>query len=158
VRSDGAWSQQGQLADLVDGARGDIFGAEVALSDDGGTALIGAYMADVGSNANQGLAYVYSLPATPVLLSPLDGAVLNDDTPTLAWRASSGAAGYLLKFNGVLINVGNVTQYTMDTLPENTYTWTIAAYDVLGNQSPYADAWSFTIAPVHDVYLPLVLR
>lgn len=158
VRIDGAWSQQGQLADLVDGARGDIFGAEVALSGDGGTALIGAYMADVGSNANQGLAYVYSLPATPVLLSPLDGAVLNDDTPTLAWRASPGAAGYLLKFNGVPIDVGNVTQYTSAALPEDTYTWTIAAYDVLGNQSPYTDPWSFTVAPVYYVYLPLILR
>jgi len=86
-------------------------------------------------------------PDPPTLTSPTDGAVVGDSTPTLAWQdsPSSDVAGYLLDLNGVIADVGAVTQYTTTLLAEATYTWTVAAYDGLGNTSSYTDVWSFTI-------------
>jgi hypothetical protein len=56
VRSGTSWSQQQKLT-ASDGAVGDWFGNAVALSGD--TAVIGAFGDDIGSNANQGSAYVF---------------------------------------------------------------------------------------------------
>ncbi len=58
TRSNVTWSQQAVLT-ASDRAIGDHFGISVSLSDSGNTALIGAYVDDVGTNANQGSAYVY---------------------------------------------------------------------------------------------------
>lgn len=58
TRSDGVWSQQAMLT-ASDRQVGDHFGVSVALSDSGDTALIGAYVDDVGENIQQGSAYVY---------------------------------------------------------------------------------------------------
>ncbi|HQF62808.1 MAG TPA: hypothetical protein PLT26_09930 [Anaerolineaceae bacterium] len=58
TRSEGVWSQQAMLT-ASDRQVGDHFGVSVALSDSGDTALIGAYVDDVGANTNQGSAYVY---------------------------------------------------------------------------------------------------
>ena len=56
VREGASWSQQQKLV-ASDGAARDRFGWSVAL--DGETALVGAYWADAGGNANQGAAYVF---------------------------------------------------------------------------------------------------
>jgi hypothetical protein len=95
----------------------------------------------------------------PVLVGPLDGAVLSDTTPTLTWLASSDAAGYLLDWNGVISDVGNVTRYTTTALADGVYTWTLAAYNA-AYTSPYTDVWSFTVDARYQyrVYLPLVVR
>jgi nucleoside-specific outer membrane channel protein Tsx len=53
---DPTWSQQAELT-ASDGAASDLFGVSVAVS--GGTAVIGAYQHQVGSNSNQGAAYVF---------------------------------------------------------------------------------------------------
>lgn len=52
------WSQQQELT-ASDGASGDFFGQSVALSGDGLTALISAPDHTIGSNSNQGSAYVF---------------------------------------------------------------------------------------------------
>jgi len=59
TRSGITWSQQARL-EAPDGHAGDEFGHSVALSDDGNTALVGAYKADVGSNTDAGKAYVFT--------------------------------------------------------------------------------------------------
>jgi len=59
VRSGTTWSQQQKLTAL-DGALYNYFGCSVSLSSDVATALIGAYQATVGSNAQQGAAYVFA--------------------------------------------------------------------------------------------------
>ncbi len=56
VRSGTTWSQQ-QKVTASDGAGADSFGRSVAVSGD--TALVGAYLDDVGTNTDQGSAYVY---------------------------------------------------------------------------------------------------
>lgn len=55
IRSGSTWVQQTKLV-ASDGAAGDRFGYAVALSSDGSTALIGAYLDD----GFRGSAYVYT--------------------------------------------------------------------------------------------------
>ena len=57
TRTGGVWTQQARLT-VGDGAADDLFGFSVALSGD--TALVGAYRHDVGANADQGAAYVFT--------------------------------------------------------------------------------------------------
>ncbi|MBY0112375.1 MAG: hypothetical protein K2Y21_06105 [Phycisphaerales bacterium] len=57
TRSGTTWTQQAQLT-ATGGAAGDSFGISVALSGD--TALVGANADDVGANANQGSAYIFT--------------------------------------------------------------------------------------------------
>jgi hypothetical protein len=61
TRSGTTWSQQAQLTAL-DGAASDYFGFSVAISGD--TAVVGAYMDDVGANGNEGSAYVFTRSGT----------------------------------------------------------------------------------------------
>ncbi|MDY7075302.1 MAG: FG-GAP-like repeat-containing protein [Chloroflexota bacterium] len=84
-------------------------------------------------------------PDAPALTSPNDGAIISDTTPTLTWNPSPGAAGYLLDFDGSVVDVGNTTISTTGALADGTYTWTLAAYDALNNTSAYTDVWSFTV-------------
>ncbi len=58
TRAGVAWSLQQELMDSS-GTSNEQFGGSVALADDGGTALIGASSATVGSNSSQGAAFVY---------------------------------------------------------------------------------------------------
>jgi hypothetical protein len=57
TRSGATWTQQAQL-NAAGGATNDQFGVSVTLSGD--TAIIGAYLDDVGANNNQGSAYVFT--------------------------------------------------------------------------------------------------
>lgn len=56
VRSGATWSQQAKLI-ATDAAANDQFGGSVAV--DGDTAIVGAYLDDVGANTDQGSAYVF---------------------------------------------------------------------------------------------------
>lgn len=69
--SSGQWIQTQELT-ASDGAAGDVFGAEVALS--GSTALIGANLKTIGSNAMQGAAYVLSPVSDTVFRDGFEGA------------------------------------------------------------------------------------
>ena len=61
IRSGGTWSQQARL-DADDGASNDFLGQSVALSGD--TAIAGAWGADIGGNAEQGAAYIFTRSGT----------------------------------------------------------------------------------------------
>jgi hypothetical protein len=61
VRSGTTWSQQQKLT-ASDAATGDYFGTSVAVS--GNTAVVGSRDDDIGSNANQGSAYVFMRSST----------------------------------------------------------------------------------------------
>src|SRR4030095_3827313 len=60
TRSGGVWTQQQQWT-AADGAAGDGLGISVAVSSDGNTILVGAYLDDLGASVNQGSAYVFVL-------------------------------------------------------------------------------------------------
>jgi hypothetical protein len=57
VRSSGVWGQQGQELAASDGAAWDDFGSTVSVGGD--TAVIGAPSKNIGSNTEQGAAYVF---------------------------------------------------------------------------------------------------
>ena len=57
TRTGGTWTQQAKLT-ASDGAPGDGFGVIAALGGD--SALVGAYRDGIGSNVNQGSAYVFA--------------------------------------------------------------------------------------------------
>jgi hypothetical protein len=59
VRDGAGWAQQAELTD-ADGVPNDSFGTSVALSADGGTALVGAY----GHNYGTGAAYLFARGGT----------------------------------------------------------------------------------------------
>jgi len=73
VRSDTTWNQQAKLT-ASDGAAEDWFGWSVAVSGD--TAVVGARYDDVGTNTDQGSAYVFTGLGPPSIdtLTPLSGA------------------------------------------------------------------------------------
>jgi hypothetical protein len=110
-----SWTQQPPLM-ASDGAASDIFGFSVALM--GGTALVGAYGKNVGSNVGQGAAYFYSWNGSAWVeqkVSASDGAandqfgsaaaisgttaVLGAANKTVGANAGQGAA-YVFSFNG----------------------------------------------------------
>jgi hypothetical protein len=100
-------------------------------------------------------------PAAPTLISPTNGATISGTTPTLIWEVSPSpdVAGYLLDWSGVVSDVGAVTRYTFTSvLADGAYTWTVAAYDIVHNTSPYTDVWTLTVDTSLPTYLPLVLR
>jgi hypothetical protein len=61
TRSGSTWTQQAKLT-ASDGASGDEFGTSVAI--DGDSLIVGAFADDVGSNSNQGSAYVFTRSGT----------------------------------------------------------------------------------------------
>jgi hypothetical protein len=61
TRTGATWTQQAQLT-ATGGAANDQFGISVALSGD--TALVGAWLDDVGRNSNQGSAFVFTRSGT----------------------------------------------------------------------------------------------
>ena len=61
VRSAGVWSQEAQLT-ATGGLANDQYGISVSI--DGDTAVVGAWVDDVGANLNQGSAYVFARSGT----------------------------------------------------------------------------------------------
>ncbi|MBC7797184.1 MAG: carboxypeptidase regulatory-like domain-containing protein [Pyrinomonadaceae bacterium] len=61
VRTGNIWLQQAQLT-AADGATEDLFGNSVAIN--GNTIIVGANRADIGTNGNQGAAYIFTRSGT----------------------------------------------------------------------------------------------
>ena len=59
TRTAGTWTEQQKLT-ASDRASTDYFGASMAISSDGNTALIGAYLEDTSPNTDNGAAYVFT--------------------------------------------------------------------------------------------------
>ena len=113
TRSGTTWSQQGQLAAL-DGEADDYFGISVALSGD--TALVGAYLDDVGANANQGSAYVFTRSGTTWSqqgqLAALDGAADDYSGMSVALSGDTALVGAYYDDVGANANQGSAYVFT----------------------------------------------
>jgi uncharacterized protein (TIGR03437 family) len=84
----GSWVPQQKLT-AGDGAASDYFGAAVALSGD--TVVVGAYSDTIGTNSDQGSAYVFVSPPCPVLtLAP---AILPNGALGAAYNQQLTAGG-----------------------------------------------------------------
>ncbi|MEO6391404.1 MAG: FG-GAP-like repeat-containing protein [Pyrinomonadaceae bacterium] len=95
TRSGTTWTEQQKLV-AGDGALNDEFGDSVALS--GGTAIIGAYLDDVGSTVNQGSAYVFTRTG---------GTTWNQRQKLFAFDANAGDSfGSSVAISGTVAIVG----------------------------------------------------
>ena len=137
TRSGTTWTQQARLT-APDGAPEDFFGGAVALSD--ATALVGAGYDDVGANASQGSAYVFTLrsaPGRPAAKSPKGR--IKSRYPTLRWAAAARAATYEVRvWRGAKLlakkaGVARTSWKCTRRLPRGVYlTWKVRAMNEVG--------------------------
>ncbi|MBY0111219.1 MAG: hypothetical protein K2Y21_00250 [Phycisphaerales bacterium] len=109
VRSGTTWSQQAKLT-ASDGAAGDSFASSLAIS--GNTAIVGASNDDVGSNADQGSAYVFvrsgaTWTQQAKLIAP-DGAASDGFGTSVAVSGDTAMVGVPLDDVGANLNQGSV--------------------------------------------------
>jgi hypothetical protein len=108
VRSGSTWTQQARLT-ASDGAANDAFGISVALSED--TALVGAFVDDVGANANQGSAYVFvrsgSTWTQQARLTASDGAANDVFGNSVALSGNTALVAAYLDDVGANVNQGS---------------------------------------------------
>lgn len=106
-------------------------------------------------------------PSTPILISPSNNSLINDNTPEFVWSASTDNVGvsyyqlYLggsLYFNNIPTSNTDNSQYTLTldpstgyyhlipkiSLSEGSHTWKIAVYDASANHAESV-TWTFTI-------------
>ena len=105
TRSGTIWSQEAQITPS-DGVGGDNFGWSVAMSSNGGVALIGAPYKVIAGRKNQGAAYVFTRSGTTwsqmTRLSAVDGAA--NDLFGKSVALSSDGTTLLIGANGKDIN------------------------------------------------------
>ena len=144
LRNGTTWSQQAHLI-ASDGAAGDEFGISVAVSGD--TAVVGAFWDDVGTNVDQGSAYIYDgLNNNPVLAAPTnvyasDGSY--SDKVQISWTSVSGATGYKVfrsttNSTGTTAQIGTATVSPYDdttAVAGTTYYYWIKATNASGDSS-----------------------
>ncbi len=136
TRFGAGWSQYRKLT-AGDGAAEDSFGWSAAISD--ATVVVGSLGADVGTNAEQGAAYVFRVPrpARPAARSPK--GFIGSRTPTFRWRAVAGAAAYevrVYKGSRLLKKQVGITRTSWKCtkrLPRQAWlTWKVRARNVAG--------------------------
>ncbi len=96
-------------------------------------------------------------PVVPALISPANGARVDDDTPSFDWSdvTDPSSVYYTIEvdddasFSSPIINVLVPTsQHTAPSaLADGRYYWRVTAEDRLGNSSSSSAAWYFDLAP-----------
>ncbi len=113
------WRSESKLI-AADGAAGDWFGRSVALDAEGNTALVGAYLADVAGQVNQGAAYIFSL----------SGSTSGQQTKLIAADGAGGDwFGYAvaLSADGATALVGAPDDNTGASAQGSAYVFTLSA-------------------------------
>ncbi len=156
VRNGSTWSQQAQLV-AEDAANNDAFGWSVAISGD--TAVIGAYNDDIGSNGDQGSAYVFVRSGSTW---SQQGKLTSSNGATNDWFGYSVGVSGDLAVIGAPLNDANFlsNQGSAYIFVRNGSSWSqeaqLNASDAAGNDNyGYAVALSGTTAligsPAHSV-------
>ncbi|MEI7656794.1 MAG: FG-GAP repeat protein [Phycisphaerae bacterium] len=122
VRSGTTWKQQAQLTAAA-GMANDQFGAAVAIAGD--TALIGAYADDVGSNADQGSAFIFTRVGSAWIQQ-------------LQLNGVSGAAGDQFGKSVAISGVAAIVGANADDVGGNVNQGSIWTCDVHANDLPLA--------------------
>jgi hypothetical protein len=147
VRTGTIWAQQQKLF-AADGAANDFFGYSVALN--GGTALVGAYLDDIGGNVDQGSAYIFGMNCPVITLSPATlPAEMAGNPYSQTLTGSGGAPSYSFAItagalpNGVTLSGGGLLSGTPTTF--GPFNFTVRATDNNGCQG--TQAYALTINP-----------
>lgn len=123
------------------------------------------------------ITYDKTTPSIPVLTWPINGEVINDNTPLMQWDDStdtggSGIAGYYYRvyYNCSDVNDSSTcssvypnstgkwlisSQYQAGHTNDGTYYWQVRAQDKAGNQSSWSDLEKVsidTIAPTSSIF------
>jgi len=153
VRSGTTWSQQQQLT-ASDGAAGDEFGYSVALS--GETAVVGAYLDDVGGNADQGSAYVFLRSGTTwsqqAQLTAADGAAGDFFGFSVALSGETAVVGALNDHIGTNGNQGSACAFVRSGATWSQQTQLVAGDGAAGDCFGYSAAVSGDTAAVCTAY------
>ncbi len=115
ARSGASWTQQQELT-ASDGNNNDNFGDAVALS--GETAVVGAPCHAVGSNGDQGAAYVFAGEPTVSSLDPTSGPASGGTSVTISGSGFTGATA---------VEFGSTPAATFDVSNDGTITATSPA-------------------------------
>jgi virulence-associated protein VapD len=133
TRSESVWTQQAQLT-TTDPAEVDYFGGSAALSGD--TALVGAFMDDVGANIDQGSVYVFSRSGTTwtqeTKLIATNGAAEDLFGMSVALSGNTALVGATQADVGTNSNQGSVYVFT-----RSGTSWTQQAQLTVADGSPY---------------------
>jgi len=94
-------------------------------------------------------ALVPVLPA-PSLISPADGTITDDSTPTFDWSDVAGAENYdLLVYDDadfsspeIQVNVSASTYTPTAELPNDNYSWKVRARDAANNAGDWSSIWT----------------
>jgi len=92
-------------------------------------------------------------PATPVLVSPVDGAYVNGASVTNVWSETSTDVDHFVYesyHNEALTNprwTGNftTTSKTATSVADASFWWRVKAVDFAGNESTWSQAWKVTV-------------
>jgi PGF-pre-PGF domain-containing protein len=132
----------------------------ISVSGDGSHPIY-VWLRDVAGNVNHANRSSTTLnldttpPGAPTLLTPANGALTNDDTPSFRWTAVG--ASYTLQYatdsgftqNLATVSVSLATNYTPTAgLADGTWYWRVRGTDQVGNVGPWSSTWSFTIDTV----------
>ncbi|MEY3230158.1 MAG: hypothetical protein RL689_245, partial [Planctomycetota bacterium] len=113
VRTGSAWIQQAQLT-ATGGVTGDIFGISVSIS--GNTAIVGAPLRNVGANASQGTAYVFTRSGSTwsqqAQLTTIGGAADDQFGYSVAIAGDTAVVGAVSDDVGAVANQGSAYVFT----------------------------------------------
>ena len=97
-------------------------------------------------------------PTASSLISPADGTITNDNTPTFDWSDVTGAENYDLlvddnpDFSSPVIDVTvPVSTYTTAELPNDNYSWKVRARDAANNVGDWSSTWTLLIRVMRGV-------
>jgi hypothetical protein len=106
---------------------------------------------------------ILPMPAAPTLLSPLNGATVASQQPTLTWSAVTGANVYDVEIDDdpgfgspQLMSRTDTSLVPPQPLPLGTNHWRVRAV-AIPCPSEWSAPWSFRVG-VHQVFLPVVMK
>lgn len=103
--------------------------------------------------SSNGLVKVIKVYHSPRLVSPANGGVENDNTPTFSWARSVGGVRYELAVDNdedfsspeVSAVTENLFYTPTASLPDENYFWRVRAFNIDNRSLGWSSSWTFTI-------------
>ncbi|MCL4487612.1 MAG: Ig-like domain repeat protein [Chloroflexi bacterium] len=150
TRSGSTWTGLTKLT-ASDGAATDNFGLSVSLNSNGSVALVGAPFAHIGSNADQGAAYMFALSGSAWI--PQERLLASDGGPNAKFGTSVAATG---DGSGILVGASGATVETIANQGAAYLSARTTKTSVAVSQNPvvFGQVATFTAAVTSDIGAP----